>query len=297
MQNGKDRGRRIRVAVPSDRQTQSNWKSSGQLFPTNELFSQNYCENIQGRLPPSVPLVSLRRPQEDILSIAVSEEAGKQEPAFRSEDVESELLLLIKRATAILQVPWPTEGFRAREYTNELVRLLPKRPPPVHKPAANWHPSPRSLKNEHSCLHPLPEVMFGTGPLLLATEALIGSAALRRDRSCRPSHKPNSSPSLLPQAQGPFSGSHMVSMHHGHLGAYYRSDRLFPAIQARSSSFLGRDYNISHGPARRRCGAIGGVCLDPGAMLSTLSDSRVQRIAACLELFQLNRALKDVSRS
>ncbi|MGH0129799.1 UNVERIFIED_CONTAM: hypothetical protein FKN15_052150 [Acipenser sinensis] len=33
-----------------------------------------------------------------------------------------------------------------------------------------------------------------------------------------------------------------------------------------------------------------GVCLDSGDMLATLSDGRVHRIAACLELFQLNRA-------
>ncbi|MGH0168669.1 UNVERIFIED_CONTAM: hypothetical protein FKN15_055157 [Acipenser sinensis] len=37
-----------------------------------------------------------------------------------------------------------------------------------------------------------------------------------------------------------------------------------------------------------------GVCLDSTAMLATLSDSRVQRIAACLELFQLNGAFTVV---
>ncbi|MGH0149391.1 UNVERIFIED_CONTAM: hypothetical protein FKN15_025279 [Acipenser sinensis] len=61
--------------------------------------------------------------QDDMLSIGFSEEVGKQELTFPSEDVESdssspavklslsvELLPLIKRATAVLQVPWPTEG-------------------------------------------------------------------------------------------------------------------------------------------------------------------------------------------
>ncbi|MGH0182940.1 UNVERIFIED_CONTAM: hypothetical protein FKN15_014430 [Acipenser sinensis] len=60
-------------------------------------------------------------PQEDILSITTLEEVVKQEVAFPSEDVESdgmspavklslsaELIPLIKRATATLQVPWPT---------------------------------------------------------------------------------------------------------------------------------------------------------------------------------------------
>ncbi|MGH0177841.1 UNVERIFIED_CONTAM: hypothetical protein FKN15_075923 [Acipenser sinensis] len=32
---------------------------------------------------------------------------------------------------------------RAREFRKELVRLLPKRSPSVHKPAANWHPKPQ----------------------------------------------------------------------------------------------------------------------------------------------------------
>ncbi|MGH0165694.1 UNVERIFIED_CONTAM: hypothetical protein FKN15_049444 [Acipenser sinensis] len=41
-----------RVAVPSNRQTtQRKWKSTGQMFPTKELFLQNYCGNIQCRLP------------------------------------------------------------------------------------------------------------------------------------------------------------------------------------------------------------------------------------------------------
>ncbi|MGH0130687.1 UNVERIFIED_CONTAM: hypothetical protein FKN15_065527 [Acipenser sinensis] len=38
-----------------------------------------------------------------------------------------------------------------------------------------------------------------------------------------------------------------------------------------------------------------GVYLDSGAMLATLLDGRVHRIATCLELFQLNRALMVVT--
>ncbi|MGH0167357.1 UNVERIFIED_CONTAM: hypothetical protein FKN15_078028 [Acipenser sinensis] len=58
-----------------------------------------------------------------MLSITTSEEGSEQELAFPSEEVESdstapavklslltELLPLIKRATAVLQVPWPTAG-------------------------------------------------------------------------------------------------------------------------------------------------------------------------------------------
>ncbi|MGH0129363.1 UNVERIFIED_CONTAM: hypothetical protein FKN15_043514 [Acipenser sinensis] len=76
----------------------------------------------------SVPLrsqgaTSAHWQQDDMLSNATAEEVGEQELAFSSEDVESdstssavklslsaELLPLIKRATAVLQVPWPTEG-------------------------------------------------------------------------------------------------------------------------------------------------------------------------------------------
>ncbi|MGH0157887.1 UNVERIFIED_CONTAM: hypothetical protein FKN15_070576 [Acipenser sinensis] len=57
---------------------------------------------------------------EDILSIGASDEVGKQELAFRSA-VQLSLsaeLLLIKRATAVLQVPWPTEGVE-REQDND----------------------------------------------------------------------------------------------------------------------------------------------------------------------------------
>ncbi|MGH0117828.1 UNVERIFIED_CONTAM: hypothetical protein FKN15_003859 [Acipenser sinensis] len=38
-----------------------------------------------------------------------------------------------------------------------------------------------------------------------------------------------------------------------------------------------------------------GVCVDSGALLSTLTDDRVQRVIACLELFQLNRAFTVVT--
>ncbi|MGH0141172.1 UNVERIFIED_CONTAM: hypothetical protein FKN15_062705 [Acipenser sinensis] len=43
------------------------------------------------------------------------------------------------------------------ESTKELVRLLPKRPPPVSKPTAEWRLGLSSLKDRHNRLHPLPE--------------------------------------------------------------------------------------------------------------------------------------------
>ncbi|MGH0147980.1 UNVERIFIED_CONTAM: hypothetical protein FKN15_011515 [Acipenser sinensis] len=83
---------------------------------------------LQLSVSPSLPAplrlhgtASTNLPQEDILSITASEEVVKQEVAFLSEDMESdgmsptvklslsaELIPLIKRATATLQVPWPT---------------------------------------------------------------------------------------------------------------------------------------------------------------------------------------------
>ncbi|MGH0165370.1 UNVERIFIED_CONTAM: hypothetical protein FKN15_050848 [Acipenser sinensis] len=40
----------------------------------------------------------------------------------------------------------------AQEFMKELVRLLPKQPPPVCKPAANWHP--RSELSAHTVMVP-----------------------------------------------------------------------------------------------------------------------------------------------
>ncbi|MGH0137160.1 UNVERIFIED_CONTAM: hypothetical protein FKN15_035890 [Acipenser sinensis] len=85
---------------------------------------------LRERVAPPAPPVPLEPQgptsadwQEDMLSISASDEVGEQELAFPSEDVESdsdspavklslleELLLLIKRATEVLQVPWPIEG-------------------------------------------------------------------------------------------------------------------------------------------------------------------------------------------
>ncbi|MGH0116157.1 UNVERIFIED_CONTAM: hypothetical protein FKN15_074798 [Acipenser sinensis] len=71
-----------------------------------------------------------------MLSIAVSEEGGEQELAFLSEDMESDStspavkislsaeLPLIKRATAVFQVPWPTQ--RANFVTWKISRLVAK---------------------------------------------------------------------------------------------------------------------------------------------------------------------------
>ncbi|MGH0166621.1 UNVERIFIED_CONTAM: hypothetical protein FKN15_051377 [Acipenser sinensis] len=45
----------------------------------------------------------------------------------------------------------------AQEFMKELVRLLPKQPPPVCKPAANWHPrSPRVLDADKASLLNVP---------------------------------------------------------------------------------------------------------------------------------------------
>ncbi|MGH0129829.1 UNVERIFIED_CONTAM: hypothetical protein FKN15_039788 [Acipenser sinensis] len=55
---------------------------------------------------------------------------------------------------------------RARESTKELVRLLPKRPPPEHRPAPNWRPGSSSLRDRHSRLLLKPEGVSTTDPRL-----------------------------------------------------------------------------------------------------------------------------------
>ncbi|MGH0129769.1 UNVERIFIED_CONTAM: hypothetical protein FKN15_059453 [Acipenser sinensis] len=81
---------------------------------------------LEHSAPPALPAplgphgaASADWPQEDILSFNISEEAGKQELMFSSEDVEpdttspavklslsSELMLLLRRATSTLQFTW-----------------------------------------------------------------------------------------------------------------------------------------------------------------------------------------------
>ncbi|MGH0125175.1 UNVERIFIED_CONTAM: hypothetical protein FKN15_027568 [Acipenser sinensis] len=96
-------------------------------------------------------------PQEDMLSITDSEEVGEQELAFPSEDLESdstsptvklplsaELLPLIKRATAILQMPWPTEGETRQSIFDDEPTISPVSPcgnvprPCVHLSVICW---------------------------------------------------------------------------------------------------------------------------------------------------------------
>ncbi|MGH0174078.1 UNVERIFIED_CONTAM: hypothetical protein FKN15_067104 [Acipenser sinensis] len=95
---------------------------------------------------PPVPLgpqgaIGADWPQEDILSIAASDEVGEQELAFTSEDIESdgmspevelflsaELLLLLKRATSFLQVPWPTEGETRQSIFDDEPTIYPMSP-------------------------------------------------------------------------------------------------------------------------------------------------------------------------
>ncbi|MGH0142930.1 UNVERIFIED_CONTAM: hypothetical protein FKN15_030505 [Acipenser sinensis] len=195
--------------------------------------------------------------------------------------LSAELIPLIKRATATLQVPWPTEGktrqsifddkptdtpispqftwifymksslpgtiqqqlllFPARvpdgdkalldalvtpghlfgpvvyemlqcshhtqESAKELVCLLPKQPPLARKSAANWCPrAQHPPKPAQPVVCPLPVVMLRTSPCLLAVEVIISSAALHKNRSRRRNSGPRS---LLPQAQAPFSWSHL----------------------------------------------------------------------------------------
>ncbi|MGH0145844.1 UNVERIFIED_CONTAM: hypothetical protein FKN15_069853 [Acipenser sinensis] len=122
-----------------------------------------------------------------------------------------------------------------RESMKELFHLLPKRPSPVRKTAANWPQQPPRLPQLAA-----PATRGGVQNRL--TTATIGSTARRRGRSPRPSHKLGSSPrGLLPQAQGPFGA--LASAHHGHLGAYYSSDRLLTTVQAWSPSLWGVTVN------------------------------------------------------
>ncbi|MGH0146661.1 UNVERIFIED_CONTAM: hypothetical protein FKN15_038603 [Acipenser sinensis] len=96
--------------------------------------------------PPLEPhgVVSTDWPQEDKLSITTSEEVADQELAFPSEDVESdgtspvvklslsaELILLIKRATATLQVQWPALGGTRQSIFDDEATTSPISPP-VH---------------------------------------------------------------------------------------------------------------------------------------------------------------------
>ncbi|MGH0128977.1 UNVERIFIED_CONTAM: hypothetical protein FKN15_040074 [Acipenser sinensis] len=93
--------------------------------------------------------------QDDTLSIGTSEEVGKQELAFPSEDVESdstspavklflsaELLPLIKRTTAVLQVPWSIEDLEHTAYAADIA-------PRIHRKLHNQN---NSLELLHSWL-------------------------------------------------------------------------------------------------------------------------------------------------
>ncbi|MGH0168512.1 UNVERIFIED_CONTAM: hypothetical protein FKN15_054880 [Acipenser sinensis] len=76
--------------------------------------------------------------QQDMLSIAASDEVGEQELAFPSEDLESDsrspavklyLLPLIKRATAVLQVPRPTKNKTRQSIFDDEPTIAPVSPP------------------------------------------------------------------------------------------------------------------------------------------------------------------------
>ncbi|MGH0139094.1 UNVERIFIED_CONTAM: hypothetical protein FKN15_036583 [Acipenser sinensis] len=120
---------------------------------------------LEHSAPPALPAplgphgaASADWPQEDILSFNISEEAGKQELMFSSEDVEpdttspavklslsSELMLLLRRATSTLQVPWTTAG-ETRQSIFEEPTVSPINPPVhldfFHEIQSSWsHPA------------------------------------------------------------------------------------------------------------------------------------------------------------
>ncbi|MGH0137705.1 UNVERIFIED_CONTAM: hypothetical protein FKN15_040746 [Acipenser sinensis] len=116
-------------------------KALGICFPSRNC-SRRITVGTFSASCPVCPLTSLHWTQEDILSIGDSEEAGEQELAFPSEHVESdstspavklslsaELLPLIKRATTILQVPWPTEC-ETRQSIDDVPTISPIQAPP-----------------------------------------------------------------------------------------------------------------------------------------------------------------------
>ncbi|MGH0144133.1 UNVERIFIED_CONTAM: hypothetical protein FKN15_002098 [Acipenser sinensis] len=74
---------------------------------------------------------------------------------------------------------------RAQESTKELVCLLPKRPPQVHKPAANWRPRPPQPQRLAQ-----PEEVLITGLRQHTVAALTSSTVSRRNKDLRLSHKP-----------------------------------------------------------------------------------------------------------
>ncbi|MGH0166397.1 UNVERIFIED_CONTAM: hypothetical protein FKN15_066726 [Acipenser sinensis] len=82
--------------------------------------------------------------QQDV-GLSLAEEMGEQELAFPSEDMESnstspvvklslseEFIPLIKRTSAVLQVPWPTEGETRQSIFYDESTTSPVSPPPVH---------------------------------------------------------------------------------------------------------------------------------------------------------------------
>ncbi|MGH0170009.1 UNVERIFIED_CONTAM: hypothetical protein FKN15_057998 [Acipenser sinensis] len=89
----------------------------------------------------------------------------------------------------------------AWESTKELVRLFPKRPLQVHKPAANLRPRPQQLQR-------MADGCYSTA------SGGFHNAASRRGEDLRLSHKPGNGPrAFLPQAQGSFSGNHLEYWH------------------------------------------------------------------------------------
>ncbi|MGH0124883.1 UNVERIFIED_CONTAM: hypothetical protein FKN15_065453 [Acipenser sinensis] len=93
---------------------------------------------------------------------------------------------------------------QAPESTKELERLMPKRPPPVHKQAQNWKPRFQQSQG------PAPAKGVSTNPWLRKGGTSLSSTVKCTGKSLWLSLRQSSSPSnLLPQAQDPFSGSRL----------------------------------------------------------------------------------------
>ncbi|MGH0115485.1 UNVERIFIED_CONTAM: hypothetical protein FKN15_024815 [Acipenser sinensis] len=122
-----------------------------------------------------------------------------------------------------------------------------KRRPPVRKPAANWHPS---------SLGPAQPAARGGIQNRPAAVRCGGYNRLHcpvQRQNLKPSHKmSNGLRGLLPQAQGPFSGSYLDYWRRYTTDIWVLTtiQTGYSAVEAWSPSLSGHDSNISHRPAR-----------------------------------------------
>ncbi|MGH0137603.1 UNVERIFIED_CONTAM: hypothetical protein FKN15_004751 [Acipenser sinensis] len=236
------------------------------------------CPNkIRAQEVPQVrfPKKSADWQQDDLLSLAASEEVGEQELALLSEDVESdstspavklslsaELLPLIKRASAVLQVPWPTEGeTRQSIFDDEPTTSSVSPHTDILRKSADWQ------QDDLLSLAASEEV--GEQELALLSEDVESD-------STSPAVKLSLSAELLPLIK---RASAVLQVPWPTEGETRQS--IFDDEPTTSSVSPHTDILRVHAPYSR-------------SMLSTLLDGRVHRIATCLELFQLNRVLTVV---